>query len=94
MAQFDPKSRRETRLLRQLFVDDRGRPVYEMLPYCWVEYDGNPDRYLEALPVEDYGPNDRITNPLADGVGQIVGFEVITGRLSEVFALNDFRAET
>lgn len=93
MAQFDPKLRRETRLLKTLFTDGkRGRPVYRMLPYALVEYDNDPDRYLEPLSIEQYGPNDRLTNPAVDGPGQIVGFEVHNTRPFPMFAYNDYDA--
>jgi len=92
MANFDPASRRETRIFKELFKDDRGRPVYQMMHYCYVEYDGSPDRYLEPLPVPRYGPDDKINQPTVTGLGQIVGIEYVTRRPSEVFALDDFDA--
>ena len=94
MAQFDPKMRRETRLLQELYRDGSGRPVYRMLPYCFVEYDGNPDRYIEALPAGGrVDPDLTLRNsPITDGVGQIVGFEYFRGRPFEAFSMDDFDA--
>lgn len=92
MAQFDPKLRRETRLLKLLYRDERGRPVYRMLPYALVEYDGDPDRYLEPLSIPQYGPGDRMATEAVDGIGLIIGFEVYNSRPFDMFAYNDFDA--
>lgn len=89
---FDKTTRRETRLLQELYRDGKGRPVYRMLNYAFVEYDGDPDRYLEPLPVLRYGPDERITDAVGDGAGLIVGFEYFVGRPFEVHAFDDVNA--
>jgi len=88
---FSTQSRRETRLLQEIYRDATNRPVYRMLEYCLVEYDGNPDRYIEPLPVP-YVTTDEVQEPVYDGVGQIVGIEYATSRPFEVHAFNDWDA--
>lgn len=91
---FESTTRRETRLMKELFRD-RGRPVFQMLSYCLVEYEGDPDRYIEPLPDgggRHISTTDQMLNPLTLGLGQIVGFEYFTARPFEVHAFDDANA--
>jgi hypothetical protein len=63
-----------------------------MLNYCLVEYDGEPDRYVEPLPDgggRHISSTDVMINPLTQGLGQIVGFEYFTARPFEACAFDD-----
>lgn len=92
MPAFDPATRRETRIYQEMFTE-RGRKVYKELAYAYVEYDGDPARYLEPLPPSDFinvldGSGDPI-DPRVDGCGAIVGIEYVTARPFDWFSYND-----
>src|SRR3990167_9086227 len=84
MAQFDPKLRLETWVLSEVSRDARQRKTYRRLGFNLVEYDGNPDRYLEPRPASDrYDQwtdykNMDLLDPTNDG-RRVVDFEFSEG---------------
>lgn len=76
-----------------MYTDTKGRKVYVELAYCFVEYDGDPARYLEPMPPSDFinlidGSGDPII-ARTDGLGSIVGIEFFTARPYDWFGYGD-----
>ena len=85
MAQFDPKLRIETWVMQEVAKDAKQRPTFRRLGFNLVEYDGNPDRYIEPRPLADrYDPSlstrdAKLLDPVNDG-RRMVGIEIQTGQ--------------
>jgi hypothetical protein len=104
MAQFDPTQRRETWLFQEMCRDvNTGEPVYRALQYVLVTYDGDPQQYLEPIPVDEVlksnvadmtlsGNGYKPVDPRSEGLGRCTGFKFFTSRPFEPFALNDVDA--
>jgi hypothetical protein len=86
---FDPDTRRETWLFQEMYRDSGNRPVYRRLSYNLVEYDGDPDKYIEPVSMqsEDEMPFDARTS---GDPGAMVRFEIYTSRPFELHSFNDF----
>lgn len=82
MANFDPALRRETCVFQELFTEN-GRPVFRRLGFNFVQYDGDPEKYIEPRPPSDlYELIDEpdIFDARTQGVGLVVDFEFYRSR--------------
>ncbi|HYE89034.1 MAG TPA: hypothetical protein VEA16_21940 [Vicinamibacterales bacterium] len=91
MAQFDPSLRRETWLFQELFAEN-GRKVYRRLGFNLVQYDGDPEKYIEPRPPSDVlelidEPD--IIDARTQGVGVVADFEFYTARPYPVHNFGD-----
>jgi hypothetical protein len=80
MSQFDPTQRRETWVLQSTGNIGRdNKPTYKRAKFMWVEYDGDPGRYMEPCShIRDFH-DVQFGNPVIpeqDGT-LIHGFEII-----------------
>lgn len=84
MAQFDPLMKRETWVFSQHPASGNGtrEKIWQRRGFNFVSYDGNPDRYIEPVNMEQQmsercSINDQ--KPAKVGMGSVVGFEFIDG---------------
>lgn len=91
MASFDPLQKLETWVFQQVKSDDQGRPVYRRCNYNYVQYDGNPDRFIEPRSLSERIDflSCQIYTAKTDGGGPVVGFEYVTSRPYEVHSFDD-----
>lgn len=104
MAQFDPLQRRETWLFQEMCRDvNTSEPVYRALQYVLVSYDGDPQQYIEPVPIDEViksnlvdstnsGNGYKPVDPRNEGIGRVVAFKMFGARPFEAFSLNDFDA--
>jgi hypothetical protein len=80
MAQFDPKLKRETWLFQKVRVKDSlNRQCLQLLPFRFVEYDEDPNRFIEPANHEEWGLNHARGFapfvPMTDGAGVCASIE-------------------
>lgn len=89
MAGLDPNQRFETLVFVK--VGDRQtaqglKPVYKQLGWKYVEYDGNPNRFVEPISI----PNAAVLLNQNDAFsGNVIGWEVVEGRALTGFSLGE-----
>lgn len=106
-TQCDPTTRLETWLFQEIGRAGNakgGRKVFQQLPYVLVSYDGDPQQFVEPLPVDDFvtcaGAQDASATgrmfgrivPAVDGLGRMSDILYVTKRPFETFAYNDVDA--
>lgn len=94
MASFDPTLRREVWMFQKLGVDTKDRPIYRRMGFNLVEYDGNPEMYIEPVNAGGYGvdltnPNVATTNNVTQEAGAIVDMRFFDARPYEVHSFGD-----
>jgi len=91
MAQFDKSLRRETHVFQEI-ARENGRSLWRRMQFNLVQYDGEPDLYIEPripsdfLDVVSVEP-DTLTK--SDGVGVIADMQFFQARPYEVHSFND-----
>ncbi len=103
----DPALRVETWLFVEVGQQPKRQPIYRCLPYVLVNYDNDPQQYLEPSPPDEQyaliGPADvsangalshKRINPAVDGLGRVGFFRFVTKRPFETFAYDDVDAAT
>jgi hypothetical protein len=90
MAGLDPLQKFETLVFQK--VGERTtafgvKMVYRQLPYKYVEYDGNPQRFIEPIATAT-NPAQTVVQLDAIG-GQVVGWEIVDGRAMTGFSMGE-----
>ena len=92
MAGFDKTQRRETHIFQELF-QEKGKPLFRRMQFNLVEYDGDPNQYIEPRPASDIldavAVEPRVLKPVTDGVGVIADFQFYQKRPFDVHSFND-----
>ncbi len=93
MANFDPAQRRETWVFQEAFREN-GKPVFVRMGFNLVEYDGDPEKYIEPRPPSDTvdllsADEPYLVSPVTDGVGLMKNAEYYNARPFEVHSFGD-----
>lgn len=96
MAQFDPRERLETWVFFKIGKTADGRDIVRRANFNFVSYDGDPDRVIEPVNNDNVAMTENAAGAYSHQMlkpdshfGRVVGFEMLTGRMSEAISFGE-----
>ena len=91
MSQFDPAMAEVTEVFYEIGEGTSGKKLYTRAGFRYVQYDDDPDRYIEPVSVSH--PFDLIGVPGNAKPARVVGAEYVRGRVGDVHLFGDLAFE-